>query len=100
MVTSQEMGKKGGQAISPAKTAAARKNASKPRGRWVTAIAYKLADVCAPFDFGLVVTSGKPPSDDEKQHDWVCRKVRENGLGLENETGFEFLELMTTSMTV
>ena len=36
MVTAQEMGKKGGSATSQAKTAAARKNASKPRGKWVT----------------------------------------------------------------
>ena len=40
MVTASEMGKKGGQAKSEAKASAARKNASKPRGRWVTAIAY------------------------------------------------------------
>lgn len=34
------MSKKGGQAKSEQKTKAARKNASKPRGKWVTAIAY------------------------------------------------------------
>lgn len=36
MVTAQQMGKKGGQAKSLVKAAAARKNASKPRGKWVT----------------------------------------------------------------
>lgn len=36
MVTAKEMGAKGGSAKSKAKTEAARKNASKPRARWVT----------------------------------------------------------------
>ena len=40
MVTASEIGKKGGQAKSEAKAAAARKNASKPRGKWVTFVHY------------------------------------------------------------
>jgi hypothetical protein len=42
MVTASEMGKKGGQAKSEAKAAAARKNASKPRGKWVTFVHYRV----------------------------------------------------------
>ena len=36
----QELGKRGGMAKSERKTAAARKNAKKPRGKWVTALYY------------------------------------------------------------
>lgn len=42
MVTASEMGRKGGQAKSEAKAAAARKNASKPRGKWVTFVYYRV----------------------------------------------------------
>ena len=100
MVTAQEMGRKGGKVKSDAKAAAAKKNASKPRGKWLTAIAYQLAGVKEPFAFGLVVVKGKPPAGDEKQHEWICKQVLANGIGLRNEGGFVFLELMTTSMPV
>ena len=36
----QELGRKGGKVKSERKTAAVRKNASKPRGKWVTALYY------------------------------------------------------------
>ena len=97
MVTASEMGKKGGQAKSKAKAEAARKNASKPRGKWVTAIAYELAGVKQAFAFGLVLVAGKPPSGDEKQHEWVCQQVQKHGLGIDENCGFEFLELVVTS---
>lgn len=97
MVTASEMGKKGGQAKSEAKTEAARKNASKPRGKWVTAIAYQLAGVDQAFAFGLVLVAGKAPAQDEAQHEWVCRQVLEHGIGINKDCGFEFLELVVTS---
>lgn len=97
MVTAKEMGKKGGQAKSEAKTAAARKNASKPRGKWVTAIAYELAGVKQAFAFGLVLVAGKPPRGDEKRHEWVCQQVQQHGIGIDDDCGFEFLELVVSS---
>ena len=97
MVTAKEMGKKGGQAKSEAKSAAARRNASKPRGKWVTAIAYELAGVNKTFAFGLVLVAGKAPQGDEKRHDWVCQQVQEHGVGINENCGFEFLELVVTS---
>jgi hypothetical protein len=100
MVTASEMGKKGGQAKSEAKAAAARKNASKPRGKWVTAIGYEIANVGKAFSFGLVLVAGKPPSDAEKQHDWVCQQVLKHGIGIDERCGFEFLELVVTSRMV
>ena len=97
MVTASEMGKKGGQAKSKAKASAARKNASKPRGKWVTAIAYQLAGVNQAFAFGLVLVAGKAPVQDEARHEWVCRQVQEHGIGIDEHCGFEFLELVVTS---
>jgi len=49
MTTVKEAGKKGGQAKSAAKTAAVRENAKKPRGKWITAVA-----------FAYTCTEGKP----------------------------------------
>jgi hypothetical protein len=100
MVTASEMGKKGGQAKSESKAAAARKNASRPRGKWVTAIAYELAGVNPAFAFGLVVVAGKAPNSAEKQHDWVCQQVLKHGLGIDESCGFEFLELVVISRIV
>ncbi len=97
MVTASEMGRKGGQAKSDAKAAAARKNARKPRGKWVTAIAYQLAGVNQAFAFGLVLLTGQQPSNPEKQHDWVCQQVLKHGVGIHERCGFEFRELVVTS---
>ena len=56
----QELGKKGGQAKSEAKTKAARKNASKPRrGKWVTAIVYKVRLHSGKAVEGLLLVTGK-----------------------------------------
>ena len=100
MVTAQEMGKKGGGAKSEAKAAAARKNASKPRGRWVTAIAYELANVEKYKAFGSIITMGSPPSGALACHDWLCNKVRERGVGLKDVGEFEFLNLSSSSLKV
>jgi hypothetical protein len=99
MVTASEMGKKGGQAKSEAKTAAARKNASKPRGKWVTAIAYEVANVPQFKAFGVVLVRGAPPSG-AKNHEWLVAKVRELGLGLQDAGDLEFLNLSASSRRI
>ena len=98
MVTAQEMGKKGGQAKSEAKAAAARKNATKPRGKWVTAIAYEIGNVEQHNAFGVVVTKGSPPAG-SKSHEWLEAKVCELGVGLRGRAvgELEFLQLLSTS---
>jgi hypothetical protein len=97
MVTASDMGKKGGQAKSEAKAAAARKNASKPRGKWATAIAYDLDGVRDAVAFGVVLVAGKPPKGDKEKHEWVCHQVRKYGIGIEETCRFEFLELTVRS---
>ena len=97
MVTASEMGKKGGSAKSEAKAAAARKNASKPRGKWVTAIAYELDGVAAFKAFGSVIVRGAPPADPAKAHEWVRKALRENGVGLHGETVLDFRQLAVSS---
>ena len=99
MVTASEMGKKGGQAKSEAKAAAARKNASKPRGKWVTAIAYELANVPQFKAFGVVLTKGAPPSG-TRNHEWLVAKVRERGVGLQDAGELEFLNLAASSRRI
>ncbi len=98
MVTASEMGKKGGEAKSEAKAAAARKNASKPRGKWVTAIAYEIGNVEHHNAFGVVITKGSPPSG-PKSHEWLESKVCELGVGLKGRAvgELEFLQLSSSS---
>lgn len=55
----QELGKKGGLAKSQAKTDAVRKNAKKPRGKWVTAISYKVEMHDGRMIEGLLMCRGK-----------------------------------------
>ena len=100
MVTVQEMGKKGGQAKTPAKAEAARKNATKPRGKWVTAIAYEVDGVARAVAFGSVIVCGKPPAEAMANHLWVGEKLRAEGVGLRYEEDFSFLQLSMTSMKV
>ena len=100
MVTAQEMGKKGGQATSQAKSAAAKKNASKPRGKWVTAIAYELDDIAAYKAFGSVIVFGKPPAGALACQDWLVGAIRSEGVGLKDEVELNFLNLSSTSMKV
>lgn len=96
----QELGRKGGQARSEAKTAAARENAKKPRKKWVTAIAYELDGVPRHLSFGSVVTKGLPPKNQEAYFCWICNKLRGEGVGLKGIDDLVFLELATTSMAV
>jgi len=96
----QELGRKGGQARSEAKTAAARENAKKPRKKWVTAIAYELEGVPKHLAFGSVITKGLPPKNQEAHFCWICNKLRNEGVGLKDVEGFSFLKLSTTSMAV
>jgi len=96
----QELGRKGGQARSEAKTAAARENAKKPRKKWVTAIAYEVAGVEKPFAFGSVITRGAPPKSQDEHFRWVCDKLRSEGVGLRDVEDFSFLQLSTTSIKV
>lgn len=96
----QELGKKGGQAKSEKKTAAVRANAKKPRGKWVTAIAYELDGVDQYKAFGLVIVRGVPPSGVEANHEWFEKMIREHGVGLKNEAEFVFLQLSSSSIRV
>ena len=100
MVTASEMGKKGGSVKSEAKAKAARKNASKPRGRWVTAIAYEIGNVPAHKAFGSIITRGSPPSGAAACHEWLSAKVREHGAGLQDAGDLEFLQLSSSSLKV
>ena len=79
MVTASEMGKKGGGAKSEAKTAAARKNASKPRGKWVTFFYFgalgadnKMHDGCCHFlsRFDLDLTR-----NGDQINDWITEEL-------------------------
>jgi len=99
MVTASEMGRKGGQAKSEAKAAAARKNASNPRGKWVTAIAYEVANVPQFKAFGVVLARGAPPSG-ARSHEWLAAKVRELGIGLQDAGDLEFLNLSASSRKI
>lgn len=59
MTTVQQAGKKGGSVKSEAKSKAARANASKPRGKWVTAIHAEWADKDGNGHSALVLVRGK-----------------------------------------
>lgn len=96
----QELGRKGGQVKSDAKTVAARENAKKPRRKWVTAIAYELEGVEKYKSFGSVVTKGKPPEGEEAYFEWVRNKVRSNGVGLSEIDDLMFTQLSTRSMFI
>jgi hypothetical protein len=96
----QELGKKGGQAKSAAKTAAVRANAKKPRGKWVTAIAYELDGIDKFKAFGSVIVRGSQPNGTEANHNWLTQKVKEHGVGLQNEDTLVFLQLSASSLKV
>lgn len=66
----QELGKKGGSVKSEAKTKAAKANASKPRGKMVTVIAYRGETSDGVARFGAVVEKGILNRD--QQFDAVC----------------------------
>lgn len=71
----QELGKKGGSAKSEAKTKAARANAAKPRGKWVTAIAYRGLTSDIRQLFGVALTRGKL-TNGEAQFDEMCMQTK------------------------
>ena len=70
----QELGKKGGSVKSEAKTRAAKANAAKPRGKWVTAIAYRGLTEDGRQRFGVALARGK--LNDEAQFDEVCLQTK------------------------
>lgn len=96
----QELGKKGGQAKSERKTAAVRENAKKPRGKWVTAIAYEIDGVDSYMAFGSIIVRGVPPANIEANQEWFEKKVREHGVGLKNIERLVFLQLSASSIRV
>lgn len=55
----KEMSRKGGLARSPKKTEAVRKNAKKPRRRWVTAFYYQVITEGAILTEGVILSKGK-----------------------------------------
>lgn len=73
----QELGKMGGSVKSEAKTKAAKANASKPRGKWVTAIAYRGITDDGMQRFGVALARGK--LSDEAQFDEVCLQTKSWG---------------------
>ena len=79
MVTASEMGKMGGSATSQAKTAAARKNASKPRGKWVTF-----------FYFGVL-------GADKHMHDGCCHFLSRFSLDL-TKNGYQINDWITEEL--
>ena len=96
----QELGRKGGSVKSEKKANAARENAKKPRGRWMTAIAYELIDVPQHIAFGAVLAMGKPPADNAGMHEWVSKMLQKHGVGLQKMDHFKFGQFSLTSMKV
>ena len=84
---------------SAAKTAAVRANAKKPRGKWVTAIAYEVGGVEKYKAFGSVIVRGHPPDGTEAIYAWLAQKVQTHGVGMQNEI-INFIELSSSSMRV
>ena len=83
MVTAKEMGKKGGQAKSEAKAAAARKNASKPRGKWVTFVHYQVIGADDKTHTGCYWQRGKLDLDLKRNgdmlQDFITEELLERG---------------------
>lgn len=74
----QELGKKGGMAKSEKKAIAARKNASKPRGKWVTAFYYGVRGADDKMHMGLVMFQSKFDLDLKRNHDRICDYITED----------------------
>jgi len=99
-VNHKEMSKKGGQVKSEKKTAAARKNAARTRGKWATAIAYEyISTTDGERRFGSQIVMGKPPHDIIKMNEWAT-DIIEKQTGNRAHPIDSFLELSTTSMLV
>ena len=80
MVTAQEMGSKGGKAKSDAKTTAARKNASKPRGKWVTFVHFKVLGSDDKVHSGMYCQRGKMDLDLQRNGDMLGDLITEELL--------------------
>ena len=74
----QELGKKGGQAKSVAKTAAVRENAKKPRRKWVTAIAYGVMGADDKMHVRLLTFHSKFEMDLEKNCERIFDYITED----------------------
>lgn len=82
----QELGKKGGSVKSEAKAKAAKANAQKPRGKWVTAIAYAGIDGYGKSHKGLLIERGRIIGGTDEEFKAVCSDAKT----------FEWTELETT----
>jgi hypothetical protein len=98
-VAAQELGAKGGKATSEAKTKAARKNAAKPRGKWVTSVAFEFLSLKGETIFGCAQARGKAPNSPERLGEWVERLLKKTP-GYMNHTVFSFTQLATTSQLI
>ena len=73
----QQLGKLGGAKRSEAKTAAARKNAAKPRGRWVSAVLFEYTDSYENRNQTVTLVRGKGPSNYDDHYAWMVGKIKE-----------------------
>ena len=93
MVTASEMGKKGGKATSEAKTLAARKNASKPRGKWVTMFHYGVTRADGKKHCGHVLLLSKFSLDLAKNSEQIFDMITEDMLANGEAAGLPWVEL-------
>ena len=94
MVTAQEMGKKGGSAKSEAKTAAARKNASKPRRKWITTFHYGVTGADWKMHVGHVVLFFRFSLDLTKNADQLYDIITEDMIANGESAGLPWVELL------
>ena len=73
----QELGRKGGSVKSQKKAEAARKNAKKPRCKWVSAFAYGVIGADGKQHVGLVVERGRKGMDflNKSDMEWITAMV-------------------------
>lgn len=76
----QQLGKLGGEKRSEAKTAAARNNASKPRGKWMTAMSFAYICEDGTERDGVALVRGKGPENMLKNMEWMRKKISEEPL--------------------
>ena len=94
----KEFSRKGGKAKSEKKTAAARKNARKPRGKWATAVYYRYTvAVNDAVRTGLLLFAGKTPRSNIAE--WVERGVGEDKRNKDYPVG-ELVEYMVFSRII
>ena len=76
MTTVKEAGKKGGSVKSEAKAKAAKANASKPRGKWITAVAFEYLSTSGSTHSGVLMKRGNLGMDatvDAIHASWYAR---------------------------